>query len=178
MQYKISVLVFLRNVAGELLLIQRTKAPNLGLWSPIGGKLEMPSGESPHQCAARETREETGLAIGPQDLHLFCMAAEKAYEGQGHWLMFLFDCRKPIGQLTPEIDEGPFRFFSRPEIDQLPIPETDREGLWTIYDQYRDQFVALRVDCQPGKPLHFQVEQVIGQGGKGDWARHARGNGT
>jgi len=45
--YKISVLVFLENRAGELLLIHRNKAPNLGNWSPIGGKLEMAAGESP-----------------------------------------------------------------------------------------------------------------------------------
>lgn len=39
--FKISVLVFLRDEAGRLLLLQRTKAPNIGCWSPPGGKLEM-----------------------------------------------------------------------------------------------------------------------------------------
>ena len=61
--FKISVLVFLRDEAGRLLLIQRTKAPNLGCWSPIGGKLEMGLGESPFECAVRETFEETGLLL-------------------------------------------------------------------------------------------------------------------
>ena len=59
--FKISVLVFLRDGAGRLLLIKRRKAPNLGCWSPIGGKLEMGRGESPFECAARETKEEVGL---------------------------------------------------------------------------------------------------------------------
>ena len=161
MQYKISVLVFLKNRDGEFLMIQRTKAPNLGLWSPIGGKLEMPTGESPHQCAVRETFEETRLAVRSEDLHLFCMAAEKAYEGEGHWLMFLFDCRKPIESLPRKIDEGAFRFFSREAIDELPIPATDREGLWAIYDMYREDFVALRVNCHPDEALDFEIEQVI-----------------
>ncbi len=106
LSYKIAVLVFLENSAGELLLILRNKAPNLGSWSPIGGKLEMGLGESPFECAARETLEETGHAISTADLHLFCMIAEKAYEGAGHWLMFLFRCRKPIDTLPPTIDEG------------------------------------------------------------------------
>ena len=88
--YKIAVLVFIENEAGEHLLLHRAKAPNLGAWSPIGGKLETPTGESPFECAIRETREETGTALETGDLHLFAMIAEKAYEGQAHWLLFLF----------------------------------------------------------------------------------------
>jgi 8-oxo-dGTP diphosphatase len=57
--YRIAVLVFLENAAGEHLLMLRAKPPNLGVWSPIGGKLEMGTGESPFECAVRETREET-----------------------------------------------------------------------------------------------------------------------
>ena len=167
MQYKISALIFLKDAKGRLLLIKRTKAPNAGLWSPIGGKLEMATGESPFECAIRETKEETGLEISPSDLHLFCMAAEKAYEGKNHWLMFLFDCRKPIASLPERIDEGHFAFHEREAIDRLPIPETDREGLWAIYDQYRDRFVALKVDCRQGAPLEFEVEAIIPPKGVG-----------
>lgn len=163
MQYKISALIFLKDQAGRFLMLKRAKAPNQGLWSPIGGKLEMPLGESPFECAIREAREETGIELNSSDLHLFCMAAEKAYEGKGHWLMFLFACRKPLQALPPPIDEGTFAFHSRQEIDSLPIPETDRQGLWDIYDKYHDRFVALKVDCQPGKPLEFQIEGQVPQ---------------
>ena len=38
--YKIAVLVFLENTVGEQLLMLRAKPPNLGSWSPIGGKLD------------------------------------------------------------------------------------------------------------------------------------------
>lgn len=142
-------------------MLQRNKSPNKGLWSPIGGKLEMETGESPYQCAARETFEEIGLKIETSDLHLFCMIAEKAYEGSHHWLMFLFDCRKPVTTLPESITEGRFAFYSREAIESLPIPETDREGLWGIYDKYRDSFVSARADCEPGKPLKIVVEQII-----------------
>lgn len=161
MQYKISVLVFLKNVSGEFLMLQRKKAPNSGLWSPIGGKLEMASGESPHQCATRETLEETGLLVDVSDLHLFCVAAEKAYEGRNHWLMFLFDCKKTIQTLPENINEGVFGFFSRSQIGTLPIPATDQEGLWDIYDNYHKDFVALRVDCSPSEALNWTIEQSI-----------------
>jgi len=158
--YKISVLVFIENPAGEELLIHRNKAPNLGNWSPIGGKLEMATGESPFECAVRETREETGLRIGVPDLHLFAMIAEKAYEGETHWLMFLFHCRRPLPALPPDIAEGRFAFHSRAAIARLPIPETDRAALWPIYDRYRDSFVALRADCAPGRPVQVAIEEV------------------
>ena len=160
--YKIAVLVFLENEKGEQLLLHRAKAPNLGAWSPIGGKLELATGESPFECAVRETFEETCLRISTSDLHLFAMIAEKAYEGQGHWLLFLFRCRKPIAQLPPDIAEGRFGFFSRAALEKLPLPETDRSALWPIFDRYKDQFVALRADCMPGQPLKVEIEQVVG----------------
>ena len=138
----------------------RAKAPNLGVWSPIGGKLETSIGESPFECAVRETREETGFTITTSDLHLFAMIAEKAYEGDAHWLMFLFRCRKPISTLPPAISEGRFGFYSRTAIDLLAIPETDRTALWPTYDRYRDRFVALKADCTPGKSVLVEIEQI------------------
>ncbi|MFM1852430.1 MAG: hypothetical protein RIS54_2114 [Verrucomicrobiota bacterium] len=158
--YKLAVLVFLENEAGEHLLLLRAKPPNQGVWSPIGGKLETAVGESPFECAVRETREETGFEVTAADLHLFAMIAEKAYEGESHWLMFLFRCRKPISDLPPAIAEGKFGFFSRAAIDALPVPETDRNALWPIYDRHRDRFVALKADCAPGKPVVVEVEQI------------------
>jgi 8-oxo-dGTP diphosphatase len=158
--YKIAVLVFLENRAGEQLLLLRAKPPNLGVWSPIGGKLEMATGESPFECAVRETREETGLEVAASDLHLFSIIAEKAYEGETHWLMFLFRCRRPLPGLPPDISEGRFGFFSRAAIDALPIPETDRTALWPTYDAHRDRFVMLKADCRPGMPVRVEVEEV------------------
>src|SRR5580658_263887 len=158
--YKIAVLVFLENRAGEHLLLLRAKPPNLGVWSPIGGKLEMARGESPFECAVRETREETGFEIAARDLHLFSVIAEKAYEGESHWLMFLFRCRRPLPGQPPDISEGKFGFFSRAALDALPIPETDRTALWPTYDAHRDRFVALKADCRPGKPVIVEVEEI------------------
>jgi 8-oxo-dGTP diphosphatase len=158
--YKIAVLVFLENSAGEHLLLLRAKPPNKGVWSPIGGKLEMATGESPFECAVRETREETGFSVETPDLHLFSIIAEKAYEGETHWLMFLFRCKRPLPGLPPDISEGRFGFFSREAIRALPIPETDRSALWPTYDEHRERFVALKADCQPGKPVRVEVEQI------------------
>jgi 8-oxo-dGTP diphosphatase len=162
--YKIAVLVFIQNGAGEHLLLLRAKPPNLGVWSPIGGKLETAGGESPFECAVREIREEAGLAVAATDLHLFAMIAEKAYEGDAHWLLFLFHCKTRIPALPADIGEGRFGFFSREAIQKLPIPETDRNALWPIFDRHRDRFVALKADCAPGRPVRVEIEEITPAG--------------
>jgi len=159
--FKISVLVFLRDGAGWLLLIKRRKAPNLGCWSPIGGKLEMGRGESPFECAARETKEEVGLDAELKDFHLFGYVSEKNYEGGGHWLMFLFDCRMPVPGLPPTGDEGEFGLFTRAEVEKIEVPASDRVLVWPYYDRDRGGFVALRADCAPGHALEVVEEQVL-----------------
>jgi 8-oxo-dGTP diphosphatase len=159
--YKISSLIYLRNPGGELLLMKRNKSPNKGLWSPIGGKLEMGTGESPHEAAVREVGEEVALSITPADLHLFAMIAEKNYEDRCHWLMFLFDCRKPLTALPPPISEGDFAFFKESEIDSLDLPDTDRQSLWKIYFKSHRDFVALRADCRSDRPMVVEIDESM-----------------
>ena len=68
--YKIACLCDLRDAEGRVLLLHRTRSPNQGLCSPIGGKLEMDTGESPTQCAQREIMEEAGIEIKAENLKL------------------------------------------------------------------------------------------------------------
>lgn len=161
MNFKISVLIFVRDESGKLLLIERKKEPNKGAWSPIGGKLEMQTGESPFECAIREAHEEIGIELVSSDLHLFSIISEKAYEGSCHWLMFLFDCKKRISSLPKEIDEGNFKFFTREEIDNIKIPETDKKFIWHFWDNHRKGFSAIRADCTPANELVPIIEQLM-----------------
>jgi len=161
--FKISVLIFVRDAAGRHLLLQRAKEPNKGMWSPIGGKLEMSAGESPFECAIRETYEEIGLEVTEKDLHLFSVISEKDYEGSGHWLMFLFACRKILDDLPASIEEGVFAFFTREEIDRVAVPETDRAALWPLFDRFQDGFVCLRASCDPSQPLQITIEETWGE---------------
>lgn len=159
--FKISVLIFIRDGNGKFLMIRRRKAPNKNCWSPVGGKLETASGESPFECACREAFEETGLRLVASDLHLFGMVSERSYEGSGHWLMFLFDCLKPIETLPPEIDEGQFGFFSREEIDSAAIPPSDRTLVWPVYDSHRRSFLAYRAQCGNGDAARVEEESML-----------------
>lgn len=158
--YKISVLVFLHDAQGRFLLIQRRKVPNKGCWSPIGGKLETSVGESPFECAVREVEEEVGQKITSSDLHLFGMISEKGYEGENHWLMFLFTCRQTLSSLPETIDEGHFGWFTRQEINTLAVPESDKILLWPVYDQHHRGFISYRAECHPHRPLEMIIEET------------------
>ena len=88
LSHKLAVLVFIQNPAGEHLLIRRAKMPNRGNWSPIGGKVETAQGESPFECAVRETGEEAGFAIVTSrieaPLQARWIAEMAAYAGKCH----------------------------------------------------------------------------------------------
>src|SRR5687768_12498418 len=90
--YTISTLLYCFNFKGEVLLLKRTRPPNLGLWSPPGGKLDISAGESPFGAAAREAEEELGIKVEATDLHLTGIVSEQGPDG--NWLMFLFEIVK------------------------------------------------------------------------------------
>jgi len=140
--YKISTLLYCFNERDEVLLMERTREPNRGLWSPCGGKLRTDLGESPYACACREALEEVGLSIQPADLHLLGIVSETGYEGKAHWLMFLFAVKMRLRELPPPNGEGRFQFFSRAELAGLAMPRTDIEQIWPLVWRHRGGFFA------------------------------------
>ena len=99
--YQVATLLYCFNEADEVLLMERAQQPNLGLWSPCGGKLHTAEGESPYACACREAEEELGLSISAGDLHLTGLVSEHGYEGRSHWLLFLFEVTRKLHVLPP-----------------------------------------------------------------------------
>jgi 8-oxo-dGTP diphosphatase len=145
--YHISSLLYCFSSDDRVLLMERRKEPNLGLWSPCGGKLDTQIGESPHACACREAKEELGLSLTSSQLHLTGVVSESGYEGQAHWLMFLFEVRLRLSQPPPEHREGRFAFFDRGDLARLPLPRTDRERLWPWFWEHRGGFFAAHCAC-------------------------------
>ena len=160
--YKVATLLYCFSRRDEILLIERTQEPNRGLWSPCGGKLHTDQGESPYACACREAREEIGLRIGPADLHLAGLVSEHGFQGQTHWLMFLFEIRKRLASLPPPHREGRFQFFSRDALTRLAnIPQTDREHIWPWFWQYRGGFFAAHCHCHADGRNEWTLEERI-----------------
>jgi len=148
----------------------------MGLCSPIGGKLDMHTGESPAQCAQREIREEAGIHVPIERLHLLGLISEKAYEGKGHWLLFYYRVLGPVEVTRRNIPEGELEWFRPEDIDSLPLPDTDRQIIWPLVRQFEKQydpskpgsrpgFFALHIDCSKigpdGKPtMDWDIEQA------------------
>jgi 8-oxo-dGTP diphosphatase len=145
--YKVATLLYVFNEKDEILLIERAQDPNCGCWSPCGGKLKTDIGESPYACACREAEEEIGMKLAPGDLHLTGLVSEHGYQGNTHWLMFLFEVKIRLKDCPPKHREGTFRFFPATELGKLKMPKTDLEQIWPLFWKHRGGFFAAHCHC-------------------------------
>jgi len=158
---EITTLLYCFDSQGRVLLINRRRPPNRGLWSPPGGKLKSEIGESPYMCACREAKEEIGLHIRPENLHLVGIVSETNYLGLGHWLMFLFEVKGIVENVPRECNEGELRFFESQQIYTLPIPDTDREFIWPLFWEHRGGFFAVHCFCTDDGKYHWHVLESL-----------------
>ncbi len=163
--YKLACLCDLRDDQGRVLLLRRAKEPNKGLCSPIGGKLDMVSGESPARCAQREIQEEAGIDVPIDRLHLMGLISEAAYEGRGHWLLFYYRVLGAVSVPPHDMREGRLDWFHPAEIDGLPLPQTDRRIIWPLIRRHEPQrpgdrpgFFTVHIDCT-GPEMAWSVQQ-------------------
>lgn len=159
--YKIAVLCYLYDDAGNVLLLHRTQSPNAGMYSPIGGKLHAHEGESPQECAIREIREESHAEIAPKDIRLTGMITERAYEGETHWMLFLFEVTRPIAHEElgwTVFEEGTLEWVPMDEVLKKPIPDTDRQIMWRMVQEHRGGFFVIHIDCSV-KPMVWTVTE-------------------
>jgi len=156
--YKIAVLCYLFDQQGRLLLLHRARNPNKGLYSPIGGKLDMEHGESPAACALREIHEEVELELAYEDLHLTGMVSETAFGGETHWLIFLYEVMHPVVVARTEFEEGTLEWHALDEVEKLQIPDTDRQAILPLFRKYRGKFFHVHIDCSPDGTYDWRLE--------------------
>jgi len=159
--YQVATLLYCFNQADEVLLLERAQEPNLGFWSPCGGKLHQHEGESPYACACREAQEELGLTLAVSDLHLTGLVSEDGYQGQSHWLMFLFEVKPRLTHVPPLHREGRFQFFPRATLAHLNIPQTDLEQIWPWFWQHRGSFFAAHCHCRTDGTNEWTLEESV-----------------
>lgn len=102
----------------EVLLIEKRRGLGEGWYNGPGGKLE--DGESPSECAVRETREEVGLEVDPDGLE---KAGELTFllDGADHTFCHVYRTRSFTGEPTPSAE-------ARPE--WVPVDEVPYEQMW------------------------------------------------
>ncbi len=118
-----STLIYLENESGEYLMLHRVKKKNdinHDKWIGVGGGFE--HGESPEECALRETREETGLTLTD---YRFRGIVTFDCEGQETLYMHLFTATGWTGELT-DCDEGDLEWVPKEKVYALPIWEGDK----------------------------------------------------
>jgi 8-oxo-dGTP diphosphatase len=100
-----------------------------------------------------------GWPIQPQDLHLTGIVSEHGYEGQSHWLMFLFEVKPKLDTLPPPHAEGRFAFFAPDKLTSLKLPQTDRDQIWPLFWRHRRGFFAAHCHCHPDGRYEWILEE-------------------
>lgn len=117
-----STLIYIER-GGEYLMLHRTKKENdmnRDKWLGVGGKFE--DGESPEECALRETLEETGLTLTHWRYRGIVTFVSDRYETE---YMHLFTADGFTG--TPrECDEGELAWIKKSDLLRLPLWEGDK----------------------------------------------------
>ena len=108
---------------GKYLMLHRVKKandPSHDKWIGVGGKFE--DGESPEECALRETREETGLTLTSYRYRGLVTFVSDRWETE---YMHLFTADAWEGELTA-CDEGELVWVEKSRLSTLPIWEGDK----------------------------------------------------
>jgi len=103
----------------SFLLLKRIKAPYIGKYVPVGGKLE--PYEDPYQAALRELQEETGLVLN--DLHYGGQLTETSPIHYNWWSTIYWANIEKID--PPYCDEGTLEWISFDQLPSIPTPPTD-----------------------------------------------------
>ena len=129
---------------GEYLMLHRTKKENdcnRDKWIGIGGKFE--EGESPEECALRETKEETGLALTSYRYRGIVTFVSDKWESE---YMHLFTADGFEGTLK-DCDEGELAWIKKKDLLALPAWEGDK-----IFLRLLDENVSA---CLLGTPCRY-----------------------
>ena len=106
------------------LMLHRVKKKNdmnKDKWIGVGGKLE--EGETPHECARREIKEETGLIVdGPEYRGIVTFVSDL----YGTEYMHLFHTDDFSGELIRDCAEGNLEWVNKSDILSLPLWEGDK----------------------------------------------------
>lgn len=106
---------------GCLLLIQRGQEPSKGLWSFPGGQIEL--GETIFEAVRRETMEETGVQVEPQQLFQVYdwIARDDAGRVRFHYVVNYVRSRYLSGQPCPSCDASEVRWVTEANLLTLPM---------------------------------------------------------
>jgi 8-oxo-dGTP diphosphatase len=113
----------------QVLLLHRHHAHGAGTWSPPGGHLEF--GETPEECARRETREETSLEV--VDVRYKCLTNDIFTAEGKHYITIWMEGQGGEGEAV------------------LNAPEEASEVRWFRWDELPEQIFLPLANLLAGK---------------------------
>lgn len=120
--YRLVVGIWVMNTQGQILLTlrhpQKEVYPNT--WENSGGAAQM--GESSHQAAARELREETGIAAAEQELQYMGTVVRESSDGLDGCFVDTYLLHRDIKLSEIQLQEGETvdaRWVTPQELDEL-----------------------------------------------------------
>jgi 8-oxo-dGTP diphosphatase len=150
-----AAMVILRH-GTSFLLLKRNKSPNIGRYVPVGGKID--PHERPFATALRETYEEAGVQLKPEQVRYAGVLSESSPTDY-NWICFIYQAEvEPFP--PPPCDEGTLEWVDLGNIPDLPTPPTD----WQIY-QYVLKSQPFALDAQYDEHLQLveMREEISGQ---------------
>jgi ADP-ribose pyrophosphatase YjhB (NUDIX family) len=109
--------------------------PQLARWVPAGGRVEIASGEYPHEAVVREVQEETGLvvdviessaghvsdkAVTPMPVPIAIQ--EIALGSDRQYLDFVYFCRVVEGEVGLDyIEARAYKWFAQSDLYRFPL---------------------------------------------------------
>ncbi|MEM1130979.1 MAG: NUDIX hydrolase [Pseudomonadota bacterium] len=107
---------------GEVLLVQRGRPPDLGLWGFPGGKIE--PGETVETAVLRELREETGIIAEPLGVLTAIDVFHHAEDGTltSHHVLIAVLCKWISGDPVAADDAADARWFGMDVFEPAGLP--------------------------------------------------------
>lgn len=144
-----------------------------GLWGSPGGKVE--NGESPLNCAVRESIEECGLR--PRKLY-YLGANEDVDERGRQWNSFVFYCNDWEGELRSQDNEmngWEWKDVPLPQVKDVSLPQVEEE-----HNYFEPTYRGLKLAYELGVPqaLTEQTRLYIPSDSMAEDSRAEDGNGS
>mgnify|MGYP001482654301 CR=1 FL=1 len=135
----------------NILLLNRNKAPNMGLWNGVGGKIE--KNESPYDGVIREAYEETGILL--EDVKFSGKVVWKSNRGDSGMYVFMAELHSSAGMDAPrQVEEG---ILAWKEIDW--ILEPDNKGVVGNMKYYLPKILSGHQDLE--HRFHYENGEMI-----------------